>query len=613
MPLQAVDRHYGNPGATSVYAPSDLAPLRNQGDVTVVGHAYAPPGTSVPSLVARVVVGSIDKSIEITRDRAAQLAGGGVREGGPFSRMPLRYEYAASGADNPVGQTFEGASLPPGLVRLPNLSPVGRSAPGNIAPIGFGPIAERWLERRRKLGAHAPSFPDGHHDRPLPDIDESYFQCAPADQRATLSGDEVLLLEHLSPHHPRLETKLPGLRPAAHVTLDGGGRHELAFTCDGLWIDTDAALATLTFRGTLLLERPAASGRVLLLLDGPGARSGPGRRVSERTLHADVTVSRRPALPFSGGAQPSGPAPAPPPVVAPPPVLPLAAPPVAPSSPPPSPPPARAAAPARARPAETLELLWHHAPSAPRLRGHAAWRPVVEALEQRSPEPDLDGEAEALDPDEGGGRREAFEILAVAPAGEPGLASELAAAAIREDGRFVAPLALLAGSLQLALDELALLSAGLAVARPFHAADKVLREVSEEIRALLPELRSSAGVDALLTRLRDAFAQAKKPSLPADYFEQKTERAVLEARRYQERAVLGGTYLRGALSVRGQAELPVYLPTAIASRLPLVRAFRARLIATVELQQDPLETAPHALRVLALARVAEATTPRRGG
>src|SRR5262245_48769165 len=63
------DQHHGDDDRRSLRAASDLAPLKQRADVTIVGHAYAPGGAPVSSLIARMRVGDIDKAIEIHPER----------------------------------------------------------------------------------------------------------------------------------------------------------------------------------------------------------------------------------------------------------------------------------------------------------------------------------------------------------------------------------------------------------------------------------------------------------------------------------------------------------------------------------------------------------------
>src|SRR5690348_2234465 len=63
--LNESDNHWDDDPQRSLYAPSDLAPQKPRPEVLLVGSAYAPRGEEVRSLLARLVVGTVDKSIEV--------------------------------------------------------------------------------------------------------------------------------------------------------------------------------------------------------------------------------------------------------------------------------------------------------------------------------------------------------------------------------------------------------------------------------------------------------------------------------------------------------------------------------------------------------------------
>ena len=301
----------------SVYSPGDLVAFKPRADVLLVGKAFAPGKVPARSLLVRLAVSGIDKSVEVHGDRG-WTPEGGLRDAVPFTSMQLRYERAASGAENPVGVRFD----PGGAGALPNLQAPG-SAQGRrgdaVAPIGFGPIAARWPARRAKLGRWAASFPPRRWaDQILPeDLDASFFNVAPPDQQAErITAGDRLLLENLSPLQPRLVTEVPHLRPRAFVNR-GGGLEEVALVCDTLWIDTDRAVCTLTWRGQLGLHGPGDEGRVSFLLEQPGralqwpeiqqrCARGPGRGVDEGEHASEGTREYR--LPiresFADGALP---------------------------------------------------------------------------------------------------------------------------------------------------------------------------------------------------------------------------------------------------------------------------------------------------------------------
>jgi hypothetical protein len=269
------DNHWNDDPERSVFSPSDLAPFKVRADVIVVGHAFTPNREPARQSTARVVVGEVDKAVQIAADRAFSLEGE-IIDGPRFTKMPLRYERAAGGPDtwNPVGLRAD-ATDAYGRTPLPNLLPP-TWMPGRrgelIEPIGFGPLAPTWPIRRDKLGRHAEGWSFARWQAALPDdIDPAFFNVAPRDQQlALLRDDERIVLENLHPRLSRLVTNLPGSRPRVFVE---GGR-EIRMVCDTLWIDTDRSLATLTFRGQLAVEEPGRAGTTYVALEEKGRALG---------------------------------------------------------------------------------------------------------------------------------------------------------------------------------------------------------------------------------------------------------------------------------------------------------------------------------------------------
>lgn len=270
------DNYWNDDAARSLYVASDLVPWKPKADVLLVGKAFAPRKEPVASLVARLLVAGIDKRIEVWCDRTI-AADRSIHEGPRFTSMPLVYERAAGGADtwNPVGI---------GPQRLPNLQPVGLRAgehSGPIPPVGFGPIAPSW-PGRASLGGASLQWPLGVLQ--LPDgFDAAFFNAALPDQQVVaLRGGEPLVLESLHREHERLVMTLPSVRPRASLEV-GGSQRELSLVCDTLWIDTDRALCTLTWRGFIPLQVPDDEGRVVIDLDerprSGSLRASPGPAV----------------------------------------------------------------------------------------------------------------------------------------------------------------------------------------------------------------------------------------------------------------------------------------------------------------------------------------------
>ena len=723
------DLHHGDDERRSLRAASDLAPLKPRADVTITGHAYAPGGAPVSSLIARLRIGEIDKGIEIFPERYFDQEGV-LHHAARFSRMPIVYERAAGGPDswNPVG--VRGVPDSYGRVLLPNLQPPGlaiNSPADHIPPIGFGPIAPSWPHRRDRLGRYMRSTPPDGQREPLPeDLDAGYFNHAPRDQQiAGLRDDERIVLENLHPDHPRLVTNLPGVRPRALVEQVRGSQ-SVALRCDTLWIDTDRSICTLTWRAQVPLESPEEEGRVIISLDAARAPQPSIPEVGRRQLEAaESTVETLPpagtttrttaasrilpfassgatgGLPFSGssettnvglapaapsfgapppapsaptfGAPPAAPAfHAPPaPVRAPPPPAsspglgggglgsgglgsgglgggglgapqrpafwsvpeappPITAPPVmtvgqlaantdvAPSSPPPSPiaePPPLAPEPAKAAPAakqpvegrRAVQLVWFDPECLPRVRRKSAFRPLLQGIEERSLDADLDDPALARDPAAVEDRRDVFEVVACADAADEAALSEAVERGLRKDGKFVHPFLVVAGEMRLPFDELLTLKATISVASPFAPGDEALRASISDARDLLDvrDLSCPPGVyEGFTTRIQDAFRKMRRAVAPAGYLEEAAERTLLERRAYQRRDVFGGMYLRTLLTVtNGQRPWPLYLPDTSARKLPMFVRFSVRAIVEGWLQEDQFEQHPAALKAFALAKV----------
>jgi hypothetical protein len=269
-PIWDEDNHWDDDRSRSLYCPADIVPFKAHADVLLVGSAYAARGTTARSVVARLAVGALDKSIDVHLDRAVG-ADGSIQEGAPFAKLPLRYERSAGGPDtaNPVGVP----TATEGKIVLPNLELHGGSRSSNprLEPVGFGPIAATWPERRARLGRRAGSWPVlGWEEMPLPvDVEPLYFNAAPRDQRLdAVRDDEQILLEHLHPEVERLVTRLPGLRPRSFLQRFAHSQREVPLAIDTLWIDTDRGIATVVWRGQAQIDDTRTRARVLVAMEG---------------------------------------------------------------------------------------------------------------------------------------------------------------------------------------------------------------------------------------------------------------------------------------------------------------------------------------------------------
>ncbi len=314
---------YAEGGARLAVA-SDLVPAKKRPEVLLTGYAYAPEGRPASSVLARLVVGEIDKTIQVVGDRHFGRDGR-LSDAETFVRMPLGWDRAPVGPDmfNPAGRSLGSSAQTDllGRVPVPNLLLPGqriRSRIDLVPTTGFGPISPWWPSRVAGLRRHAAGWDPGRwHEQPLAaDIDLGYFNVAPSDQQRTLPfGEEAIYLENLHPRFAQLSTRLAPVAPVAMVD-HGAGPQPLQLRCDTLIIDTDRGLAMLAWRAHVLLEHPDRPGRVVVTVPGALRASIPAwaANVSASDLEIEATIVPRafvrsaPVLPFSDAPAQAAPA-----------------------------------------------------------------------------------------------------------------------------------------------------------------------------------------------------------------------------------------------------------------------------------------------------------------
>ncbi|WP_437820077.1 DUF2169 family type VI secretion system accessory protein [Sorangium sp. So ce1078] len=270
-PIHAKDVHHRRGPMTHVTAASDRVPYRQYVDVTALGHACAPGGRPVAEMTARFALvqrgaPGVDWTVRVVGRR--RKAGDAPE---PFARLPITYERAAGGLDapdNPVGCGEDDDELP---------NVLDPSDPRR--PAGFGPIAAVWPARSRRLAAAARAGLDAQVMEVPGGVDWSYFQCAPREQWVSaLQGDAAVVLEGFHAERPRIQSALPDARVAGAVygldDTDPDAPRRLAFHADGLHVDADRLLCTITWRAHVDL-RDLAQRERLMVVAGVGIGSAP--------------------------------------------------------------------------------------------------------------------------------------------------------------------------------------------------------------------------------------------------------------------------------------------------------------------------------------------------
>ena len=247
-------------GVPSLRAASELAPQLRDVDVTLHGHAYAPPG----STQCRVRL-ALERDGRLMLDKVLFVYGNRKRnrpDPAPFERMRIGYERAYGGIsfpDNPIG-----VGADPQNDTLPNVlhptDPWGRAA-------GFGAIPFRFPARRKRRGkVDQAVIESGIADYP-PDFDWGYFQAAPEDQRLpALRGDEWLVLEGLHPSYALIRTRLPSPKAVVRVysRKSVGAPDTVPVVADTLHIEADEARCSVLWRGSFPIASELAAEQLVL-------------------------------------------------------------------------------------------------------------------------------------------------------------------------------------------------------------------------------------------------------------------------------------------------------------------------------------------------------------
>ena len=260
LPLAIADSHWGEPGHSSVYEETDLAPYKPRCDVLLRGHAHAPGGHPLRQWTVRLTVSArqrtlVDKPLSVLGP--AQFKKGLLLPGWehttpePVTTVPLRWEHAFGGRShlpdprnpstplldevcfsNPIGtgwlerrhirrfhEAKQGYPTPivapqilypgkrlhePFIARHPEAEASAQTMATIAAgyphhPAGFGPLGRAWAPRLALAGTYDDTWLRESHPALPVDFDTGYWNGAPVDQQCDhLPPDARIELLNLS-------------------------------------------------------------------------------------------------------------------------------------------------------------------------------------------------------------------------------------------------------------------------------------------------------------------------------------------------------------------------------------------------------------------------------
>jgi hypothetical protein len=273
------DEFAGEPATSGLLRASELAPPKAKLDVLLAGALTFP--QPITQIDVELAVGNrLCKRARVFGDRV-WLPGVTTAlvpsEPRPVTRVPIAWERSFGGADpedpkhaeprNPAGsgvvrdaKTLHG-KLAPNFEDPQNLLPVRLGRP---TPVGFGPIAAHWQQRRTLAGTYDETWRSKRRPLPPADFSLEYFNVAPDAQQLDgyRPGEEVRMLNLTTALRDRF------LLPAFAVPVTFVSSDELAedmTVVDTLFIEPEQRRFTLLARAqTELGVGPMSLARIVV-------------------------------------------------------------------------------------------------------------------------------------------------------------------------------------------------------------------------------------------------------------------------------------------------------------------------------------------------------------
>jgi uncharacterized protein YjbI with pentapeptide repeats len=292
------------------------------GEILLAARAHA----REPQKVVRVAVeldGKLLKELAVIGDR--EWKNDVPTEPKPFTEMPITWQKAFGGEGfkrNPIGTGFkpkDGSQLPnvedrQALIKHPKDTP---------EPAGLMPYDISWPQRADKAGTYDQRWLEKFYPGLATDIDWTFFNVAPPDQRIDgfFRGDEELVFRNLHAQETELRCKLPEvqLRCFMRRKMKSGAEaeSELEMKLDTLWMFPHIRTGILVWHGTAPIREDDAADVTLLCLAcedlGKPKPVEHYREVIERRIGKDAgaiaSLDDKPLLPALRGEMKSPPTP----------------------------------------------------------------------------------------------------------------------------------------------------------------------------------------------------------------------------------------------------------------------------------------------------------------
>jgi len=233
-PVSQAMAYAGEPGASSLLRDCETGPAKPGTDIALYGSAYAPDGKETASVDAGLRVGPVQKLLRVFGDRVWRPSMGSWRPSkpAPFTCMPLGYERAYGGRDQPEGKPDKADWEPRNPVgvgfavsgaknRLEGRPLPNQEDPQRLIghwrdrppPAGFGLTPMDWAPRRDFAGTYDDPWRAERAPLLPKDFQARFHHAAHPDLQTSrpLEGGEPIEALNLSPDGP-LKLEVPRLQ-----------------------------------------------------------------------------------------------------------------------------------------------------------------------------------------------------------------------------------------------------------------------------------------------------------------------------------------------------------------------------------------------------------------
>lgn len=271
-PLCPEGEYYGDPSHSSYRYEPEVAFIKPNTDVVVIGDIVAP-HDNCTQLLVDIQVGVLQKQLMVFGDRYWLRQGEQIKMSAPqpFQRIPLQYEYAFGGWDkrhpdpqqhdfeprNTVGKGFyTHAPQPDEYLPLPNIedpSQLIQQFAQRVPPAGTGFTLPHWQPRAVLAGTYDAQWQQQRCPLLPTDFNRRYFNSASNGLIANgyFKGGEQVALTHLSEQGP-LQFQLPYLQFNAQLDTHQDSQ-SLPFALDTIIINTQTRQLFMLWRCHCLL------------------------------------------------------------------------------------------------------------------------------------------------------------------------------------------------------------------------------------------------------------------------------------------------------------------------------------------------------------------------